>query len=115
MSWRTFLGLRPTLETFARDLIDHARRVGRPDWRYDVNECALMDGRDPAHRVNLANLFLEYSGAHRKVRPALIHKYLALLTSSSVIRCEPSISHARMTIRKPLSNASTNALARPYS
>jgi hypothetical protein len=38
MSWRTLLGLPPTLRSFAADLIKHARRLGEPDWYFDAAE-----------------------------------------------------------------------------
>ncbi|HEY2403748.1 MAG TPA: hypothetical protein VGI23_25570 [Steroidobacteraceae bacterium] len=30
MSWRTLLGLPPTLDSFAAELVKHARRLGEP-------------------------------------------------------------------------------------
>jgi hypothetical protein len=85
MSWRELLGLPPTRESFARDLIDQARRAGAADWRYDAREAVLTNGRNTAQRVNLANIFLEYRRAHRKMRPGLLRKYLALLTRSAEV------------------------------
>jgi hypothetical protein len=83
MSWRALLGLAPTRTSFARDLIDQVRRTGAPDWRYEAKEGLLINGPDNAQRVNLENIFLEYRGAHRSMRPGLIQKYLALLTQSA--------------------------------
>jgi hypothetical protein len=85
MSLRTLLGLPPTRASFARELIDQARRAGNPDWSYDATEGVLINGRNTTQRVNLANIFLEYSGARRTLRPGLMQKYLALLSKSAEV------------------------------
>lgn len=82
MSWRTLLGLSPTRGSFAQDLMDHARRAGSSGWTYNAQEFALLNTQQGQSRVNLANLFLEYSNATRRARPGLLRKYMALLTRS---------------------------------
>jgi len=80
MSWRTLLGLPPTLGSFAEDLIKHARRLGEPHWYYDPGERELRNQKDTGKRINLTNIFLEYSRAERALRPRLIEKYLSIIS-----------------------------------
>src|SRR5438552_3785292 len=80
MSWRTWLGLAPTLDSFAAELVKHARRLGEPDWYYDAGERELRSRSDTGKRINLGNIFLEYSRADRKLRPGLIGKYLSVIS-----------------------------------
>jgi hypothetical protein len=85
MSWRTLLGLPPTLHSFAAELVEHARRLGEPDWYYDAGERELRSHSDTGKRIHLANIFLEYSRAHRKLRPGLIGKYLSIISVGTEI------------------------------
>src|SRR3569833_1440484 len=85
MSWRTLLGLAPTLGSFAEDLIKHARRLGEPDWYYDPGERELRSRKDTGKRINLTNIFLEYSRAGRALRPRLIEKYLSIISVGTEI------------------------------
>ncbi len=81
-SLRSLLGLTPTPDSFAQELLDSARHAGHDQWRYDASEQALIDGRDPAQRVHLPNLFLEYRRAPRAARAGLRAKYRDLLTQN---------------------------------
>jgi len=87
MSWRSLFGLtrRPTLERFANELLEQARKAGAPYWEFDPKEQALRDTRNAGHRLNLTNIFLEYTRAKTERRPALIQKSLAVLTTSRTI------------------------------
>lgn len=85
MPLRDIFGRKPTIDRFAEELIEHARKAGATHWTFDSHEQALLDGRNPVHRVLLANLFLEYSRARRRQRPQLIQKTLAVMTRTQVI------------------------------
>jgi hypothetical protein len=79
INWRELLGLKPTVASFAQALIDRARARGDDKWRFDAERSAL---RNDDGTINLANMFLEYSGAPRAVRKDLLRKYDAMMQQS---------------------------------
>lgn len=78
MGWRERLGLPPNRDDFARRLMAAAQSRGGAGWTYDRPEATLRHGEDGG-RVNLTNLFLEYTQAKPRQRPPLFEKYLTLL------------------------------------
>ncbi len=71
---------KPTVESFARTLIDRAAASGEPGWTFDAAESQLKmrDGQV----VNLVNLFREYSQAPRGDRPSLLDKYASMMSDA---------------------------------
>lgn len=78
MSWLEWFGARPTMQSFARRFLRVLAAQGQQDWV--INEAGDALSRDEA-TINLANLYLEYAGAARGERRALIDKYCAIATS----------------------------------
>lgn len=78
MGWRDWLGLMPNRDDFARRLMQVAQSRGSVGWTYDRPEAQLRRGEN-GPRVNLVNLFGEYSHAKPAQRPVLFEKYLTLL------------------------------------
>lgn len=75
--WRELLGLKPTVASFARLLLDRARARGDDQWQFDPDQSAL---RHPGSgTINLTNIFLEYSAAPRAARKDLLRKYDAMM------------------------------------
>ena len=78
MGWKSWLGLAPSRDEFARDLMRYAARRGAPGWTYDPAEAVLFHaGQNRKFYVN--NSWLEYRGARRAARPLLIEKYMSLM------------------------------------
>ncbi len=71
---------KPSVESFARTLIDRAAAGGEHGWTFDAAESQLKlrDGQV----VNLVNMFREYSQAPRGDRPALLDKYSAMMSDA---------------------------------
>lgn len=71
---------KPKIESFARTLIERAAAGGEQGWAYDAAESQLRL-RD-TQVVNLGNMFQEYSQADRAERPALLDKYVAMMSDA---------------------------------
>jgi hypothetical protein len=81
MGWKDWLGLPPTRDDFAAKLIRLASKRGTPGWRYDPTE-PVLTLPESGRRFFLQNSWLEYSGATRQARSALLEKYLSMMLSS---------------------------------
>lgn len=76
-NWRELLGLKPTVASLARSLIDRARARGDHKWRFDPEHLAIRHADDGA--IHLTNMFLEYSNASPALRRDLLLKYDAMM------------------------------------
>ena len=74
MTWRDWLGLSPSREQFARDVMRHLSNRGAPGWSYDPAEAALVYA--DARKFFVDNAWREYSGASGAGRPTLLEKYV---------------------------------------
>ena len=81
MTWRTAIGLNPTVSDLAQDLLKAAERHGLLGWQHDATADAIRNGD---HVINLANIHLEYAAAPRLVRRTLLQKYFSMLQKSPV-------------------------------
>ncbi|MBL8113582.1 MAG: hypothetical protein JNK60_11895 [Acidobacteria bacterium] len=77
MGWRSWLGLTPGRDEFARDLARRAAQRGVTGWTYDEAEAVLVHPERGKYFVG--NSHLEYSAAHRSARPDLREKYLSMM------------------------------------
>lgn len=82
MGWRSWLGLAPDRDEFAASLARQAAKRGVPGWRFDPTEGTLTHP-DSGQKLFVTNSWLEYSGAARAARSALMEKYLSLMLKSS--------------------------------
>ena len=71
---------KPTVESFARTLIERAAASGEPGWKFDASESQLTLREGQV--INLGNMFREYSQASRGDRPSLLDKYAALMSDA---------------------------------
>ena len=71
---------KPTVESFARTLMDRAAAGGERGWTFDAAESQLKLREGQV--VNLVNMFREYSQAGRSDRPALLDKYTAMMSDA---------------------------------
>jgi hypothetical protein len=78
MGWRSWLGLAPGREEFARDLMRYAARRGVPGWTYDPGE-AVLSHSEQGRKFFVNNSWLEYSRAPRASRAVLIEKYMRMM------------------------------------
>ncbi len=69
---------KPTIESFARELVGRFERMGHTGWTFDAASGELKQASGQL-TMNLTNMFLEYSQADRKVRPELLEKYCAIV------------------------------------
>jgi len=81
-NWRELLGLKPTLASLARALIDRARARGDDKWTFDPEHSALRGGDNVT--INLTNMFLEYSNAPFMLRRDLLSKYDAMMQQTYI-------------------------------
>ncbi len=77
MGWRSWLGLTPGRDEFARDLAKRAAARGVSGWTYDAEEAALV--HPDRGKYFVGNSHLEYSAAHRSARGDLREKYLSMM------------------------------------
>jgi hypothetical protein len=84
MGWRDWLGLVPTPDDFALQLIRMAERRGSGGWTYEPSEFMLR-GQDGDVQVSLGNLYLEYSQANGRTRRDLLEKYVAVFLASKSV------------------------------
>jgi hypothetical protein len=69
---------KPTIESFARELIARFAKMGQGGWTFDAAKAELK--QEPSQMtLYLANMFLEYSQAERSVRHQLLDKYCAMV------------------------------------
>src|SRR5262245_49681898 len=81
MGWRDWLGLTPTPDDFAHQLIRMAEQRGNGGWAYEPSAFLLRGGEGGGVEVSLGNLYLEYRQS-KGSRQDLLEKYMALLLAS---------------------------------
>jgi hypothetical protein len=69
---------KPTIDSFARELIARFEKMGHTGWQFDSASGELKQTSGQL-TMNLTNMFLEYSQADRKIRPELLEKYCAIV------------------------------------
>lgn len=77
LNWRELIGLKPRIEDLANALLARARARGESEWEFIAADRAIRHPR--GFTLNLGNIFLEYCGATRASRKALLAKYEAMM------------------------------------
>lgn len=78
MGWRSWLGLAPSREEFASSLARQAAARGSTGWQFNGVE-GVLSHPGSGQKFFVQNSWLEYSGATRVARRALMEKYLSLM------------------------------------
>jgi hypothetical protein len=76
MSWREWLGFKPTMRDLALHLLKNFHEEGKPQWKFNSEKSTLED--ESGSVINLTNMYLEYSQSPRSTRPQLLQKYSSI-------------------------------------
>jgi hypothetical protein len=88
MAWRDWLGLSPSREQFAHNLIRHMSNSGASGWSYDAAEAALV--HTDARQFFVNNAWREYSSASGAGRRTLLEKWTSLEVNGSPVVAVPN-------------------------
>jgi hypothetical protein len=130
MDWMGVLewfGARPSMDTLARRMLARLSADQPGEWRWDADAGALVHASGALS--NLGNVHLEYSGAPRRVRAALLDKYVASARTLGreppklwsvaakqlfvVLRSRYDLDLARLMLEKSDDAASASVVQRP--